>query len=44
VAAGHADRVVQQRLGARPALVGTPLEDVVTVLASYFFVIGDIDK
>ena len=27
-----------------PALVGTPLEHVVTVLASFFFVIGDIDK
>jgi NADH-quinone oxidoreductase subunit D len=27
-----------------PALVGTPLEDVVTVLASFFFVVGDIDK
>jgi NADH-quinone oxidoreductase subunit D len=27
-----------------PALVGTPLADVVTVLASFFFVIGDVDK
>ena len=27
-----------------PALVGTPLEHVVTVLASFFFVIGDVDK
>ena len=27
-----------------PALVGTPLEDVVTVLKSFFFVIGDVDK
>ncbi len=27
-----------------PALVGTRLEDLVTVLASFFFIIGDIDK
>ena len=27
-----------------PALVGTPLEHVVTVLASFFFVVGDVDK
>ncbi len=26
------------------ALLGTRLEDLVTVLASFFFVIGDIDK
>jgi len=26
------------------ALVGTRLEDLVTVLASFFFVIGDVDK
>jgi hypothetical protein len=44
VAAGHAHRVLQQRLRARRRAARHALEDLVTVLASFFFVIGDIDK